>query len=1457
MADVAHRNRQIERVTKQPEKAEQPAEQPKSTLGQAVSGASTALETYGKVMGFTGSLAEDALMPIFQLLSFMQGLACLPASSQMDPVMGVDVHMVVVPPSPAVPLPHPYVAAVFDEKDFLSCSVMSVAAMAAPTPTGDEDADAAAALAFQVGMMALAQTGLSATIKLGGFTPRTTTGVTNKPIPHFPLGTGFTPEPVKKDVGHVQFGSLFLNADGNPFTGAMHLNNDCWDIGITQLMRKQYKPEPMELFMPTGFVTAIPSHNVIVNPIPTPVNPVAAFTNMLNGAFAKVLHKIASKFPKGIREGLHKLICHVTGHPVDVVSGMLFTDEEDFCLPGVIPLSWERTWYSDSQYKGPLGHGWYHNYDEAISINADTNEALYRMNDGRGVIFELPRPGQFTFDRKEKLFLHHSAEDHTYYITDKGGLHHRFTGKLFYDVKTGNGYQLLKSISNNNGYGIRFEYDQEGNLTSVIDCAGRLLSVINDGYGRITDIYAPRPDDPKATFVIAHYDYDDDGNMTCHEDALGQRMLFEYSIHLLVKETWRNGLQWHFRFDGTTTGARCIHTWGDGDLYNHKLTYGEGVTLVENSLGFVTTYYHKNGLPYIKVDANNAEWKYRYNRYNELEWETDPLGNQYNYSHDEWGNIITTNDPAGGFTATEYFNPGFPFLATEVMDAAGGKWKLEYDDRGNLVLIVNPLGAKTTYAFANGLLSSITNALGAITKFEYDRQQNLVSVQADDGALTRYEYDLVGNCTSVINPNNIKQRRFFDIKGRIEKVLNFDGNVINLEYNGLNNLIHYRDKQKDIEYTYRGRSRLSSRREAGATIIFKYDTEQQLTKVINEQGLAYRFNLDALGNVFEEIGFDDITRRYERNQAGWVNRILRPGEKETRYDYDGCGRVINVFYSDTKQETYAYRQDGQLMQAVNESAVVKFERNILGSVVKETLDGEWIRSDYDLLGSRTKITSSLGANISHAYDNMGEVLQMEAGGWQATFCYDNLGLETERKLPGNIINTWQRDTIGRPVMQTIGHTAGNTFISNKKKQYQWDVNYRLKQIRDEKGVTRFEHDQWSNLAKTIFPDGEVQLRNPDAVGNLYKTEDRKDRVYGKGGQLKKAKGWEYSYDLEGNLIEKKHVCGDIWKYEWNDAGMLISLTRPDKVTVSFSYDALGRRISKKYKNTITKFVWDGNIPLHEYKEHATSGEKLSDIHVGENGIVTWLFDPDSFVPAGKIKGDKQYSIVSDHLGTPNQMYKDDGTLFWECELDSYGKMRIEKGELGSCPFRYQGQYEDVETGLYYNRFRYYSVEEGMYVAQDLIGLHGGIDLYEYVHDTTSWLDVFGLTSAPTDLPNSPGVYVITNGNQSYVGSAGIGKQGMNDRTSCLGHNNAQKLLKMEGTKVEFVKVDMGTAASRSDRNNILRHYEQLEFDKQKAAGFKMLNDPNSRIQSLDKKTHAEDLIKKHGVTADEQRTTCS
>ena len=95
------------------------------------------------------------------------------------------------------------------------------------------------------------------------------------------------------------------------------------------------------------------------------------------------------------------------------------------------------------------------------------------------------------------------------------------------------------------------------------------------------------------------------------------------------------------------------------------------------------------------------------------------------------------------------------------------------------------------------------------------------------------------------------------------------------------------------------------------------------------------------------------------------------------------------------------------------------------------------------------------------------------------------------------------------------------------------------------------------------------------------------------------------------------------------------------------------------------------------------------------------------VPSAKIVGERRYSIISDYLGTPVEAYDEEGKRIWKRELDIYGRVRIEQGEVGLVPFLYQGQYLDTETGLAYNRFRFSSPETGAYISQGSIHLGVG------------------------------------------------------------------------------------------------------------------------------------------------------
>ena len=333
----------------------------------------------------------------------------------------------------------------------------------------------------------------------------------------------------------------------------------------------------------------------------------------------------------------------------------------------------------------------------------------------------------------------------------------------------------------------------------------------------------------------------------------------------------------------------------------------------------------------------------------------------------------------------------------------------------------------------------------------------------------------------------------------------------------------------------------------------------------------------------------------------------------------------------------------------------------------------------------------------------------------------------------------QYDNVGRPAHQRVRHN-GRTLLD---KSYLWGDNLRLLQTLDtiNRRSVRYDYDTFGSLSGAVYGDGSCQWRNPDAMGNVYDSPDRTDRSYGRGGQLREDKKWRYYYDSQGNLVLKTMrrsgpsletgmrdeflawQSGD-YAYTWQGNGMLRSVTRPDGKTVTFKYDALGRRIEKVFDGRVYRYLWDGDVILHEWDYAEADRPNTIVTEVGEvtldrpepvENLITWVYDSDSYVPTAKIVGDRHYSIISDYIGRPVQAYDDNGNIVWQADYDIYGNLRNLHDSRNFIPFRQLGQYEDDETGLYYNRFRYYDPRIGNYISQDPIRLAGNNPtLYGYV-----------------------------------------------------------------------------------------------------------------------------------------------
>jgi RHS repeat-associated protein len=1204
------------------------------------------------------------------------------AAKNGDVVIGVDIHMVMVPTPVLVPtpLPHPFVGVVWD-------------------PLGASIAGAISQIFGGGGPVVI--NGM-----LAG-----NTGTHVKGAHHIttPPGTTFAPNDIPGNDGSIVSGSKTVHLAGSSAGRLGSLVSSC----------------NFPLNLPTSTCLAVAMGDPVIVGGPEAMDWQAAITHGIRTKWCS--DQLFKLFGSG--KWVSKIICFLTGHPVDVVSGQLLTDAVDFELPGPIPIVFERNYYSRSRYEGPLGPAWHHPLD--ASVNEERRRTVVRLPDGRESPHDPLTVGESVWEPIDRYTLMRTKNG--YRLTFWDGLAYHFA-----PVEGAHVTHALVKITDRCDNAVELRHEG-GRLVTVIDSIGRELRFRYAG-GRLRLVRLLCRDGELMDLI--RYDYDADGRLVAAIDPEGGALRYEYKRGMMVKETKKSGLSFYFAFDWYDPDGMCVRTWGDGGIYERKITYDEAnhFTVVDDGRGGRTHYWgNPGGLVDRMLDPTGVETKYEWHpkQYRKTA-EIDGMGHRQEWAYDDRGNLVRERDALGHETRWSYNELNVPMERT---DAAGGVWRRDYDGRGKLVRAINPLGDVTRCKHdRRGNLVSIEDPKGRKTALRYtsagelcevvDAERNATAIERDDrglvvrrrdaiGGETRIQRDACGRPVTVRRPDGSIVRMRYDAEGNVTDHLDALGNVTRCRYAGMDKLVERMDP-------------------AGGVVKYLYDVEESLVCVINEAEERYEIEVDKAGRVVKERGFDGRKLELWYDRAGRCREMVDAHMKRTRIERDATGRVVKQvvprkpLLGDPLPEgegyEYAYDPLGRLVRAKNDATEVTFTRDALGRVVEEKTNGIAVASKYDAAGDRVGRKTSLGHETGYDFDANGDLVGVAFGAgalwgsfddlvpgaatrapWRATFARDAVGNETERSLPGGLRSRWDRDVSGRPRVHRILHAG----LQVSAVGYKWRSAEQLAGLIDtQAGATWFDHDVRGYLVAATRPDGSTEVRAPDVVGNLYRTRERTDREYLPGGRLKEANGTQYVHDEDGRLVEKVTTDGKRWAYAWDFAGQLVEVTRPDGQRVSFAYDALGRRVRKTFAGKTTRFVWDGNDLVHELAEGAEA--------------VTWVFEPGMFAPLAKMEGEKRYSVVTDHLGTPKMMADEAGALAWKGQLDVYGVARNDVALTG-CPWRWPGQYEDAETGLFYNRFRYYDPETGRYVCQDPIGLAGGLALYGYVVDPFVWIDAFGLS----------------------------------------------------------------------------------------------------------------------------------
>jgi len=891
-----------------------------------------------------------------------------------------------------------------------------------------------------------------------------------------------------------------------------------------------------------------------------------------------------------------------------------------------------------------------------------------------------------------------------------------------------------------------YEFDAQGDLRSARDEHGaqwtyqyahHLITRYTDRTGRGMNLeWAGEGSDAKAIREWAddgsldtRLNWDPDVRLTCVTDANGnQTQHFYDSLGYTYRIIHPNGdEEWLYR-DRDKNVTQHVHTDGTADHY----VYDNRGNLLQHTRPDYTTVHHA-------YDDLDQRFKTR-----------DAEGGLWKYDYDQRGNIIEAQDPLENKTLYTYNSDNLPIAIT---DANGGEKTLAYNPDGQLTSYTDCSGKTTQWKYnALGQLAKLINAAGEVTEYQYEAGQ-LVLLIHPDKTTERFERDAEGRLLSHTDALYRRTAWTYNEAGLIHQRHNANDTTLTYHWNKLGQLVRLRN-------------------ENNSEASFKYDPVGRLLKETGFDKETAHYLYDNGSNLPTRRVDGDRTTHFEYDPMG---RLIQ--RKAARRGGDKW-----------EVETFAYDGNGNLLAANNEACRLQWFYDAAGNNTREHQWLDYLvkpqvavfRHEYDALNQRIATTRPDGHRVSWLTYGSGHLLALKLDD-QELISYERDDLHREiGRVQGNGLvqrQTWSPN--GQLLEQTLVRQGESRRIAARS--YRYDEAGQLCHIDDlNRGDLHYRYDPVGRLLEasrnyekeTFSFDPASNLLDPEAPPNPNPHSPHKlmDNV------LRSYCGTQYRYDERGNLQERIEN-GKTGKFTW-DLYDRLRRYEDERLVVEFGYDALGRRVYKdsrsKYRKRLqagpvwnenarraldeklgcdlTLFIWDGDTLAFEQRGRD-----------GKGRTTHYVFEPGTFVPVAQgvmnhieemlhqpaysfpydIDRDpvwqrkpmpKPFDALSwyqcDHLGTAMELTSNDGNVQWHGAYKAWGHTSQKQPDaelLQNCnSLHFQGQYFDSETGLHYNRHRYYDSRLGRFIGKDPIGFLGGINIYMYAPNPTEWVDPLGL-----------------------------------------------------------------------------------------------------------------------------------
>ncbi len=238
------------------------------------------------------------------------------------------------------------------------------------------------------------------------------------------------------------------------------------------------------------------------------------------------------------------------------------------------------------------------------------------------------------------------------------------------------------------------------------------------------------------------------------------------------------------------------------------------------------------------------------------------------------------------------------------------------------------------------------------------------------------------------------------------------------------------------------------------------------------------------------------------------------------------------------------------------------------------------------------------------------------------------------------------------------------------------------------------------LTSATYPKTTNESYSYDAIGNRTSSQLSSTYNYQPFNRLVGTNSATYVYDNNGNLTTKTE-SGKATNFGWDFENRLTQVVTPSSGSVSYKYDALGRRIQRTGSDgSATNFTYDGQDVM---KDVTNDGSTID--YLNGPGIDNKIRQTSNV----RKKSTALY-FETDHLGSTSALTNDRGHVVDELTYDAFGNGSGSK----ETRYDYTGRERDSVTGLMFYRARWYDPQLGRFISEDPVGLAGGINQFAYV-----------------------------------------------------------------------------------------------------------------------------------------------